>query len=108
MIDKLEELKEEAFKKYDDEKPQLNYLLDTPLALAQVAQVRHFGAEKYGRLNWQKCDDLERYTAAALRHIFQAQTKDNDAESGLHHLAHALCCLLFTLELKLGVDEAEE
>jgi len=52
-----------------------------------------------GAGNWRKVPNArERYYAAALRHL-EAWRADwiADDESGLHHLAHAMCCLHFLL-----------
>ena len=55
-----------------------------------------FGTRKYSRNNWKHVPDAERrYTAAAMRHIVALQSEELDPESGLPHLDHALCCLLF-------------
>ena len=49
------------------------------------------------KAQWQKVEDgHRRYFDAALRHLTAWQTGEQvDAESGLPHLAHAICCLLF-------------
>lgn len=62
-----------------------------------VIRVLAFGAAKYARDNWRLVPDAKnRYTAAAIRHIVAHQKgEQNDPESGLPHLAHAACCLLF-------------
>jgi hypothetical protein len=67
--------------------------------LEEVAKVMEFGRKKYDRDNWQKVKPLkERYLAALLRHVIQYVTGETrDAESGLHHLAHATCCCLFII-----------
>lgn len=95
-------------KKYDGEKPRM-YLLP-PKALTEVAKVLTFGANKYDENNWKKLDNLQnRYTGAALRHIFaHMDGEELDPETGLDHLAHALCCLLFKLEAKLNETSKEE
>ena len=98
--------------KFDSEKPPLNLL--PPLAILEVGKVLGFGAEKYAPENWRFVSDAEgRYRAAALRHIFQDLSGDRiltdptapagrvDSETGIDHLAHAICCLLFLLELRL-------
>jgi len=88
-------------KKFDSEKPRM-YLLP-PKATIEVANVLTFGAKKYDEQNWRKLDNLQnRYTGGALRHIFahiDGETQDED--SGHSHLAHAICCLLFKLEIEL-------
>tara|TARA_B110000967_G_C18419450_1_gene333115 strand:+ start:164 stop:562 length:399 start_codon:yes stop_codon:yes gene_type:complete len=99
--------KESHGKKYDGGKPQL-YLLP-PKSLNEVGKVLTFGAEKYDPHNWRKVDDLQnRYTSAAMRHMLaHIDGEDVDEETGLSHLAHAICCLMFKLEDQL-IAESEE
>ena len=87
-----------AFTKHDSGKLRFDLL---PVdAVEQVVRVLTYGAVKYTPNNWRKVDDLARYHAAALRHIFAwAKGEKTDPESGLPHLAHAACCLLFIVEL---------
>ena len=94
--------------KYDSAKPKMNLL--PPKAIVEVAKVLTFGAEKYDAENWRKLDDLQnRYTAGALRHIFAHMDGEKlDPETGLSHMAHALCCLLFKLEIELENGESKE
>jgi len=77
-------------------------------AIREVDAVLEFGAKKYAPGNWRKVPNaLDRYYDAALRHIrafVKHRTTDGghaDAETGLHHLAHAVCCLLFLAEFDL-------
>lgn len=60
-----------------------------------VSKVRMFGAKKYARNNFKITGfKYTRSLAAALRHIFAYLSgEDNDPESGLSHLGHAICCL---------------
>ena len=94
--------------KYDSAKPKMNLL--PPKAIVEVAKVLTFGAEKYDAENWRKLDDLQnRYTAGALRHIFAHMDGEKlDPETGLSHMAHALCCLLFKLEIELEDGASKE
>ena len=94
--------------KYDSEKPKMNLL--PPKAIVEISKVLTFGAEKYDAENWRKLDDLQnRYTAGALRHIFaHMDGEDLDPETNLSHLAHAMCCLLFKLEIELENAKIEE
>tara|TARA_B100001093_G_scaffold203513_1_gene195540 strand:- start:1866 stop:2225 length:360 start_codon:yes stop_codon:yes gene_type:complete len=95
----------EAFKtsknggiKFDDDKP--DYSLIPPNALDDVVKVLTIGAKKYDRHNWKKLDNIDdRYFAAAQRHMW-ALMKDEelDPETGEHHAAHAICCMMFLLE----------
>lgn len=93
--------------KYDGEKPKVG--LVPPLALLEVAKVLTFGAKKYSPNNWKKIEDLQsRYTDASLRHILDHMLGiDLDEESGLDHLAHAICCLMFKLEDKLEKSKSK-
>jgi len=83
--------------KYDQDKPQWDLLPWEPVA--EVVAVLTLGAKKYSPDNWLKVPDhRRRYFAAALRHIMAWWCgQKNDAETGLHHLAHAICCLLFLM-----------
>ena len=94
--------------KYDSAKPRMNLL--PPKAIIEVSKVLTFGAEKYDAENWRKLDDLQnRYTAGALRHIFAHMDGEQlDPETNLSHLAHALCWLLFKLEIELENAKIEE
>ena len=94
--------------KYDGEKPKMNLL--PPKAIVEISKVLTFGAEKYDAENWRKLDDLQnRYTAGALRHIFaHMDGEELDSETNLSHLAHAMCCLLFKLEIELEERTKEE
>lgn len=88
--------------KHDSGKPLMGAV--PPSALLAVARVLTFGAEKYGRDNWRQVESAEtRYLDAALRHINAHQRGEGvDPESGESHLAHAVCSLMFMLELKEG------
>lgn len=93
-------------RKYDNGKLQFGLL--PPLALMEVVKVMTFGAQKYAPDNWQLVDDAQRrYFDAAERHIWQFKLGElTDDESGLPHLAHAICCLMFLYEhsVKYSVD----
>ncbi len=74
----------------------------------EVSRVLTIGAEKYDEENWRKLDNLQnRYTGAALRHLFAHMDGEAlDPETNLSHIAHALCCLLFKLEIE--IEQTEE
>lgn len=87
--------------KHDKHKARTDLL--PPRALLEVAQVLGHGAKKYSPDNWRHVmaepGGRDRYVAAALRHIFDAQAGEfTDPESGYSHWAHAACCLLFLAE----------
>jgi len=85
--------------KFDQDKLPL-HLLSTE-AMNQTAAVLAFGAQKYAEHNWRKGFVWSRPLSAAMRHItaFNAG-EDKDPESGLSHLAHAACCIMFLLEFE--------
>lgn len=68
-------------------------------AVRQIVLVLTYGAKKYDDNNWQLVDNKgNRYFAALLRHVIAWRSGEkNDSESGLSHLAHAACCILFLL-----------
>ena len=88
--------------KYDNDKPE--YGLLPPFALEETVKVLTFGAKKYDRENWRKLDDLHnRYFNAAQRHLWAIKRGEtHDPETGMHHAAHAMCCLLFLLESEIN------
>lgn len=95
-------------RKFDSGKTRLGLL--PPLAIESVGRVLTFGAEKYAKDNWKYVDGaVERYLDASLRHIFAyLRDEQDDPESGEHHLAHAVCCLMFVLDLDLAQDQQSE
>lgn len=80
--------------KYDKDKPRWELL---PLdVVEEVVNVLTHGAKKYAPDNWKYVQPRERYLGAVMRHIKAAQCGEViDPESGLHHIAHAICCLIF-------------
>lgn len=81
---------------------KLRYDLLPPEALQEVVEVLSFGAAKYGDRNWEKGLPYSRYFGAAMRHLWAWwRGEDLDPESGLSHLAHAGCCVLFLLTYEL-------
>ncbi len=93
--------------KFDNGKTR--YDLVPPESLEEFAKVLTFGARKYGPENWKLVDNLEnRYFAAAQRHLWAFKKGEYyDDESGYHHLAHAMCCLAFILEIDLKGKDRE-
>jgi hypothetical protein len=89
--------------KYDAKKVRME-LLD-PYAIEQLAAVLTFGAEKYAAHNWRLGIRKGRLLAALMRHVFAyLRGEDKDAETGLSHIAHAMCCCMFILGLEHRVD----
>ena len=93
--------------KFDTDKLPLN-LLSTE-AMNQTAAVLKFGAIKYAEHNWRKGFAWSRPLAAAMRHITAFNDgEDTDPESGLSHLAHAACCIMFLLEFEKTHPELDD
>lgn len=70
------------------------------VALSQVVDVLTFGAKKYAPESWREVKKAKsRYGRATIGHVVAWMRGERyDKESGLHHLAHAACNLLFLLE----------
>jgi hypothetical protein len=65
--------------------------------LEQIVEILRLGAVKYDARNWENGLAYSRTFAATMRHMFAWwRGEELDAESGKHHLAHALCELMFT------------
>lgn len=84
--------------KYDDNKVDWAIL---PLgAVEEIIKVMKFGESKYARGNFAVGTGLSytRLLNALVRHTFAfMRGEDIDPESGLNHMAHAGCCILFIL-----------
>jgi len=86
------------FTKHDTGKPGFDFIADFDQELGGVNVVLTFGAGKYGKDNWKHAapTDVQRCKSAAIRHILASLRGENlDPESGLPHLWHALCGILF-------------
>lgn len=70
--------------------------------LTEICKVVTFGAKKYDADNWKKVEGARwRYFGATCRHVTAWWLGErNDQESGLHHLAHACCCIMFLFGLE--------
>jgi len=92
-------------KKFDDGK--LPYDLLPGDAIEEIVKVLQFGATKYGERNWEKGMKWNRPFAALMRHMWAWwRGEGKDPETGLSHLAHAGCCILFLLSYTLrGIGE---
>lgn len=86
--------------KNDKDKPRMELL--SPIAVREIAKVMTFGAKKYAAHNWRGGIVWSRVLGAALRHMFSfLGGEDKDPETGLSHLAHAGCCIMFLLEYEV-------
>lgn len=88
--------------KFDQDKNRLDLL--SPIWVMGVGQVLTYGAKKYSDNNWREGNGLKvtRLLGACLRHVFAFMGGENvDPETGMSHLYHASCCLMFASELYL-------
>ena len=93
--------------KNDASKVRLDLLPVRPIL--DVGQVLTFGAVKYQPRNWEKGFAWSRPYAAALRHLFAWWAGETyDKETGLNHLSHALCEIMFLLEFSYTHVEMDD
>lgn len=80
-----------------DDAGKLRWSLLPLRAMKSVVEVLEYGARKYSEGGW-KSVSRQRYVEAAFRHVVAiAEGEKLDAESGLPHAAHAVCCMLFII-----------
>jgi len=97
--------------RYNKGKPDFSLI---PLVtLADEAQVWMYGKEKYAAWNWAKGMPWSVPYASAMRHLMAWQSgEENDPESGLPHIAHAMCNLrmltLYSKNYLEGDDRPKE
>lgn len=85
--------------KYDQDKTEYHYF--SPIALEKINQILTFGAKKYAAHNWRGGFVWSRPFNACMRHLWAWwRGEDKDPETGLSHLAHAACCIMFLLEFE--------
>lgn len=73
-----------------------------PSLIRAVAAVREYGVKKYGDAdNWRRVEP-QRYRDAAFRHwlAYLDDPKGRDGESGLPHLWHLACNIMFLIALE--------
>jgi hypothetical protein len=76
--------------------PKLRLDLVPPQTVQAIAEVLGFGAAKYCAHNWMRGIAFSQLAAGVKRHIASFEMgEETDPESGLPHLAHALCGLTF-------------
>lgn len=91
--------KEKALR-YNEDKESM--ALIAPNAILTLGAVYTYGAEKYAPDNWRKGLSHRECISSALRHIFKWLAGETaDAESGLHHLAHAAWNCLTVVEYSI-------
>jgi hypothetical protein len=74
------------------------------LSVMEMVRVLEFGAQKYDSWNWSKGLKYMQTIASTIRHLLKFMSgEDLDDESGLPHVAHAMCNCAFLLHfVKMG------
>lgn len=63
-----------------------------------IVKVLAFGATKYSARNWEAGMDWSRCYSATIRHLTAWWNREGpDAETGMSHLWHAGCCIVFLI-----------
>lgn len=77
-------------------------------AVEEIIKVLEFGKVKYAAWNWSSNGGFKytRVFSALIRHLFAwMRGEDNDPETGLSHIAHAGCNILFLLHFIVNKDK---
>jgi hypothetical protein len=92
-----------------DDSEKTPYHLIAPEMLEGVGKVLDFGANKYGPRNWENGMSWSRPFSALMRHMWAWWSgQDKDPETGMSHLWHACCCIMFLMAYearKAGKDD---
>jgi hypothetical protein len=93
--------------KHDNGKPRMD-LLDQH-ALHEISRVLGYGTQKYAAHDWRQGLQYSRLIGAALRHLHAFNDgEDKDSESGLSHVAHAGCCIMFLLWMEQNRKDLDD
>ena len=88
---------------------KLPHHLIAPEIQDALAAVLAFGAAKYAPRNWEKGMNWSRAFSAMMRHMWAWwRGEDMDQETGMSHLWHAACCVMFLVAYEargMGVDD---
>ena len=98
LINRIFELaKENHIMKKNEGKPKISLVYKS--FVEEISKVREFGNIKHGNPEgWRTTKTREHYDAC-LRHLFTSLDGEIlDKESGLLHLSHAACNLMFLIE----------
>lgn len=97
----------EGGRKDDQEKIRLELI--SSIALLQLGKVLTLGAVKYESHNWREGIAYSRIIGAILRHVIAYNNGESkDSETGLSHIAHAMCECMFLLELEVTHLELDD
>lgn len=81
-----------------------------PEAIFALGDVLGFGATKYKPRNWERGINYGRVFGAAMRHMWAWwRGEQNDPETGMSHLWHALTCITFLVAYESrGMDQFDD
>lgn len=104
--DSVQTAKKTSGLKFDDNKLKLELV---PVeAVEALARAFGYGAKKYGEWNWSNGIAHMKFVGALKRHVdAYIKGEDIDAESGNHHLDHALASLAMlrtSIQYDIGED----
>lgn len=89
--------------------PKCGVELIAPQFLLGIGDVLTFGAKKYAPNNWMRGMSWTKSFGCVLRHLYAFFRGElNDKESGLPHLSHAACGLMFLWYYAHGKPKAYE
>jgi hypothetical protein len=92
---------------FDTNKPRMELLPAS--ALTEWARAMTFGARKYGDHNWRKGMAWTRVLGSLSRHLTAFMAGENqDAESGVNHMAHVMCNAAFLLHYEQHHTEFDD
>lgn len=87
-------MKDELATRDNKGKPQWS-LVDFK-SLEPMVKVLEFGADRYGKFNWQKGLPYTETAESLLRHVFAfLDGEDKDKDSGIEHIGHIMCNAMF-------------
>jgi hypothetical protein len=77
---------------------KLRYDLLPPDALREIVRILTYGSSKYADNNWASGIKYSRIFGSVMRHLWAWYGgEDMDKESGMNHLAHAGCDIMFLI-----------
>jgi len=83
---------------HKDDTKKVEIHLIAPEFITTTAAVLTFGAKKYAPYNWAKGIVYSRCFSAMMRHMWAWWKGETlDPETGITHLGHAACCLMFLI-----------
>lgn len=103
----MSEQKVEQGMRYNQDKLQWS-LVDFK-SFEPMVRVLEFGAKKYAAHNWKKGLKVTQTMESLYRHLFALQSgEDIDPESGLPHIGHIQCNVMFLAHMLLNRPDMDD